>query len=331
MPTRYRVGVLTFAGAARFEALVMREAFRIANRAGAPYEVSIMSADGTLGDDRGEPVAQVRSGSFGGVVETLIVPGPEDPAGSCEVSPDVADTVRSLCARARRVVALGSGAFVLAQAGVLSGRKATTHWRHVAALAGRYPDVAVQPFGDVVIDRDIYTTASPAAVIDAAVRILEEDLGRELAAIVAGDFVGTSRGDGYAAFLAATAGPGGAGSPLSRLALSCILTNPAGIRNTKDLAAAVGVSTRHLSRAMRDAVGATPREYLDRVRVDLAQRFLRDGYTVTDTAIRCGFGSTESLRRAFNAAVGMPAAQYQRESRGALGRIDDHAAYAAAS
>jgi transcriptional regulator GlxA family with amidase domain len=209
------------------------------------------------------------------------------------------DWVRVRATRARRVASVCTGAFLLAAAGLLDGRRAATHWMHCAELARRFPAVRVEP--DPIFARDgaIWTSAGVTAAIDLTLALVEEDVGRSLALSVARHLVMFLKRPGGQAQFSAVLSLQGADDRFGALhswmagRLTDDLSLPA-------LARKAGMSERSFSRHYVEATGITPARAVERLRVEAAQRLLSDTrLPVKRVAARCGFGSEETLRRSF--------------------------------
>lgn len=241
---------------------------------------------------------------------TLLVPGGQ---GTRTPDPRLIDWLRGNAHRARRKVSVCSGALLLAEAGLLDGRRATTHWMLCATLAERFPAVHVEPEPIFVRDGDLATSAGVTAGIDLALALVEEDLGRDLALTVARHLVVFLRRPGnQTQFSAQLAAQTAQRRPL-RDVQQWITENPAADLSVDALANRAGLSPRHFARAFRDEVGMTPGRYVDRVRLEAARRSLEDTVDgVAQVSRRCGYGTPEAMRRAFLRALGASPAEYRR-------------------
>jgi transcriptional regulator GlxA family with amidase domain len=251
-------------------------------------------------------------------VDTLVVPGyPRDEFA--RVTPELVDGVRRVAARTRRVVSVCTGAFVLARAGLLEGRRATTHWAACAALAQTFPGVRVEPDAIYVRDGPVVTSAGVTAGIDVALALVGEDLGEERARAVAKYLVVfLQRPGGQLQFQARNAMAGPRSSTLRR-ALELVTADPGGDHRLPTMAARLAVSERHLSRLFRRELAMTCGQFVERVRVEAAQALLESSEeTVPAIARACGFGSGETMRRAFLRVLGVSPSAYRRRFR--LGR-----------
>ncbi|MCK7622737.1 DJ-1/PfpI family protein [Streptomyces sp. RS10V-4] len=244
---------------------------------------------------------------------TLLVPGGE---GTRTPDPRIVDWLRGHAPRARRQVSVCSGAFLLAAAGLLDGRRATTHWSLCATLAARHPAVRVEPEPIYVRDGDVATSAGVTAGIDLALALVEEDLGRDVALRVARLLVVFLRRPGnQTQFSAQLAAQTAERRPL-RDVQQWISENPGADLCVEALAARAGLSPRHFARAFRDETGMTPGRYVDRVRLEAARRSLEDTADGIERISRhCGYGTPEAMRRAFVRTLGASPAEYRRRFR----------------
>lgn len=285
-------------------------------RSGAPvYDVEIlgpsrsplvMSSGIRLCPDRAYREAR-------GGIDTLLVAGGR---GTDRFLSDAA-MLRWLRARSRSVRRVGSictGAFVLAEAGLLDGLRATTHWASCDTFAARYPGVSVDPEPIFVRQGPIWTSAGVTAGMDLALAMVEEDHGRDAALAVAKALV---------LFLRRTGGQSQFSSHLSlqlaeRDALrdlqAWIVDHPAADLSAPALARRVHLSPRHFARLFTREVGTTPAKYVTVVRVDTARRMLEEGdRPLEQVCVASGFGDMEAMRRAFLRHVGVPPGRYRRD------------------
>jgi transcriptional regulator GlxA family with amidase domain len=210
------------------------------------------------------------------------------------------------------VASVCTGAFVLAEAGLLDGRRATTHWRRAADLARRFPRVRVEPDAIHVRDGRYVTSAGISAGIDLALALVEDDHGAGVAREVARELVVfLQRPGGQSQFSTALATPPARGD-LLRTLVAAVLADPAADHSLPAMAAAAAVSPRHLARLFRAELGTTPARWVERVRLDRAQQLLLDGHSVTSAAELSGLGSDETLRRAFARHLGTTPTHYRR-------------------
>ncbi|MFI9240546.1 GlxA family transcriptional regulator [Streptomyces sp. NPDC053079] len=249
--------------------------------------------------------------------DTLMVAGGR---GYAEAAADreLVRHVRRLSAGARRTGSVCTGAFVLAEAGLLDGRRATTHWAFCSELAAGYPAVTVQPDAIYVRDGTVVTSAGVTAGIDLTLSLLEDDYGPELARAVAKFLVVfMQRPGGQSQFSTWTRGEPPLGGALREL-VEAIDAHPADDLSVPALAARLGMSRRHFSRVFSQQVGTSPGAYVERARVAAARALLESTPDSVDTiAGQCGFGTVETMRRAFVREAGVsPAAYRDRFRRG---------------
>jgi transcriptional regulator GlxA family with amidase domain len=231
-------------------------------------------------------------------LDTLLVAGgPGVHAAADEAV--VLDWVRARATTARRVASVCTGAFLLAAAGLLDGRRAATHWMHCAELARRFPAIRVESDPIFVRDGGIWTSAGVTAAIDLALALVEEDAGRSLALAVARHLVMFLKRPGgqtqFSTVLSLQSAEDRFGALHSWMSgrLADDLSLPA-------LARRAGMSERNFSRRYTEATGITPARAVERLRVEAARRLLSDTrLPVKRIAARCGFGSEETLRRSF--------------------------------
>ncbi|MET9117082.1 GlxA family transcriptional regulator [Streptomyces longwoodensis] len=249
---------------------------------------------------------------------TLLVPGGE---GTRAPDPELTAWLRAHGPRARRLVSVCTGAILLAGAGLLDGRRVTTHWSYCAKLARDHPSVTVEPDPVYVRDGHVATSAGVTAGIDLALALVEEDLDRDTALTVARHLVVFLRRPGnQAQFSAQLAAQTARRDPL-REVQRWITEHPADDLSVEALAARARLSPRHFARAFRDETGTTPGRYVDRVRLEHARRLLEDTADGVEEVSRAsGYGTPEAMRRAFVKALGTPPAEYRRRFRPAPAR-----------
>lgn len=242
--------------------------------------------------------------------DTLLVAGsvgvPRTPSG------DVIEWLRRTVPQTRRHGSVCTGAFLLAEAGVLSGHRITTHWQYATLLAERFPDVKVE--GDRIFVRDgsLVTSAGSSAAIDLGLSLVEEDLGREVALYVARRLVVFLKRPGdqsqFSIHLAAQS------AERSRLyeVQKYILNHLSEDLSLKTLAAIGAMSPRNFTRVFTQEVGLSPSDYVNTTRVDVARLLLESSRSSIDAiAAQCGFGSARAMRRAFVATLGVTPTEYR--------------------
>jgi transcriptional regulator GlxA family with amidase domain len=248
-------------------------------------------------------------------VDTLVIAGG---AGIDEAVKDeqvVAD-VAALAKRARRVTSVCSGAFMLAEAGLLDGRRVTTHWARCTELAARYPAIDVDPDPIYIRDGELWTSAGVTAGMDLALALVEEDLGREVALTVARWLVLFLKRPGSQAQFSAQLAGQLADRDEMRDLQRWIVDHPDEDLRVGALAARAAMSPRHFARTFHDATGQTPARFVERVRLETARRRLAESKEPVESVARtCGFGTSETMRRTFTRVLGTTPAEYRRQHR----------------
>ncbi|SFM59011.1 GlxA family transcriptional regulator [Methylobacterium pseudosasicola] len=251
-----------------------------------------------------------------GPLDTLLVAGsPEAPHRRPTAA--LLAWLRRTAPTARRFGSVCTGAFALAEAGLLDGRRITTHWAAADALARRYPAVRVEPDAIQVRDGPVRTAAGVTAGLDLAVALVEEDLGRALAQRVAAQLVMFFKRPGGQMQFSRS----GAVEPSGRAVLQevqrWIAAAPAEDHSVARLADRAGLSARHFARLFRSEVGMTPADWVEAARVAAARRYLEaEGLPPKQVAARTGFANPDTLRRAFMRHVGITPAEFRRRNGG---------------
>jgi transcriptional regulator GlxA family with amidase domain len=246
-------------------------------------------------------------------LDVLLVPGGE---GTRPADPDLVAWLRAHGPAASKLVSVCTGAFLLAEAGLLDRRRVTTHWAYCAALAARFPAITVDPDPIFVRDGNVTTSAGVTAGIDLALALVEDDLGREAALEIARHLVVfLRRPANQAQFSTQLAAQIADREPL-REVQRWITDHPSGDLSVPALASRASLSPRQFARAFAAQVGVPPGRYVDRVRLETARRRMEDTADgVEETARRCGYGTPEAMRRAFIRALGVSPAEYRRRFR----------------
>ncbi len=308
MPSSRRVAIVAFEGSQALDVVGPHEILVAARE----YSVEIVARRrGTLRQDSGLGLVATRALGDVRRLDTLIVSGGAGARAAAE-DPDVVASVRRAARRARRVASVCTGAFVLAAAGLLDGRRATTHWAYCDALARAYPDVSVEREPIYVRDGDVWTSAGVTAGIDLALALVEEDLGREIALTLARWFVVfVRRSGGQSQFSAQLAVQSAEREPLRELQ-AWIVDHPDATLDVPAMAKRAGMSVRHFARTFRSETGVAPAAYVEGVRVETARRLLETtALPVERVAESAGFGTPESLRRTFARRVGLSPREYR--------------------
>ena len=284
---------------------------RRARNAAPPYEVCVAStAPGPCRTSSGVLVHATTDLRRIRRLDTLVVVG-GDGTRAAASDPALLEALRRLAPRARRVCSVCTGAFVLAAAGLLSGRRATTHWRWAETLARKFLDVRVEPDRIWVHDGPVFTSAGVTAGIDLALALVESDEGSSLALELARQLVVYLRRPGGQAQFSDVLEAQHAPSHGLRALVCFIEAHPAADLGVDVLAARANMSPRHFARTFASQVGLTPAKFVARVRVEAARRQLESAASVDETAAACGFGTPESLRRAFHRALGTSPSEYR--------------------
>jgi transcriptional regulator GlxA family with amidase domain len=315
---RRRIGILVFDGVKMLDFAGPAEVFVEANQSLPAYEVVLLSADGRpVHTSIGGPVGVTQAACEAGRFDTVLIPGSELPPTRF-LTPELLAAAGHLAGQTRRLASVCSGAFVLANMGMLDGRRATTHWKFTKDLARQFPAVRVDPDAIYVRDGSVYSSAGVAAGVDLALALVEEDHGADIARRVAQSLlVYMQRAGGQSQFSAALNGPTPR-SPLIRSVSDLIWSDPAYPYTVQTLAAYAQVSPRHLTRLFRSELDSSPAEYVAAVRFAYARDKLDAGYTVTEAAMIAGYGSLEAMRRAFIAKLGVSPRKYQQRFRSAV-------------
>jgi len=259
-----------------------------------------------------------------GKVDTLLISGGSGTRGPRD--PALLEWLRRTAKQARRVCSICTGAFLLAEAGLLKGRRATTHWRFVESFARKHPDVSWDPNPIFVQDGNIYTSAGISASMDLALALIEQDYGSALALDVARHMVIFLRRPGsQAQFSVALAAQAAERRSLQELQV-WIAENLAKDLSVEALAERVAMSGRNFARVFTRELGNTPARYVEQARVEAARTQLTATEdSVEQIAARCGFSSAELLRRSFLRHFKVAPSQYRKHFR-ARAVTDDRAA-----
>jgi transcriptional regulator GlxA family with amidase domain len=279
---------------------------------GAGYDVEVVSPVTTVRAWAGLRLVADRSyRAVRGAIDTLIVTGVDTP-DDARRDPELLRWLARTAPRVRRLVGLCTGSFVLAEAGLLDGRRATTHWMYCRDLAARFPAVTVDPDPIYVRDRHVYTSAGSTAGLDLVLALVEEDHGRRVALRVAQRMVFfLKRPGGQAQFSALLSTQLAERQPLRELQ-AWVVEHPEADLSIEALARRVAMSPRNFYRVFVREVGMTPGRFVERVRVEAARRLLEDtARGVSDIAAACGFGTPEGMRIAFRRTLGVPPRRYR--------------------
>lgn len=282
-----------------------KDAYRLRVVAGAPGEIRSSSgtrlvADHFVGERINEPF------------DTLLVAGCPNLAET-RPSPAVIKWLREVAPRTRRYGSVCTGAFLLAAAGLLDGKRITTHWAVAAQLADAYPAITVDADAIHVRDGRLRTAAGVTAGLDLALALIEEDLGRDLAMKVAAQLVMFFKRPGGQMQFSRSGESLPAGRSVLQEVQRFVAANPASDHSIGSLAARANLSPRHFARLFHGEVGVTPAAWVEVARVSAARRLLEVGHEAPkQVAVRCGFANADTLRRAFVHHVGVTPAEYRK-------------------
>jgi transcriptional regulator GlxA family with amidase domain len=256
--------------------------------------------DGVVGQMRSEPV------------DTLLIAGSPN-AAQVRLNDSAVAWLRRVTPTTRRYGSVCSGAFFLAAAGLLDGKRVTTHWAVAGELAKAYPSVEVDADAIHVRDGKVRTAAGVTSGLDLSLALVEEDLGRDIAKRVASQLVMFFKRPGGQLQFSRK----GEAAPSGRSALQqvqrFIAAHPADDHSVDSLAARAGLSPRHFARLFRNEVGMTPAAWVETARVSAARRLLESGRDAPkQVAVQCGFANADTLRRSFAKHVGVTPAEYRR-------------------
>lgn len=298
-----RVVIVGYQDAELLDVACPADVFDGATRWGAspPYAIELVSLGGRpvrtasgLALAAHRPLEQV-----GGRLDTMIVAGGLGSEAAAADQRLVAE-VRRLAARSRRIASVCTGASVLAAAGLLDGRRCTTHWMWASALAERHPAVRVDPVPLYVRDGDVYTSAGVTSALDLTLSLVEEDHGPELARNVARSLVTYLQRPGNQAQVSMFMAAPPPSDELVRKVCDHIAADLSADLSTPELAALAGVSPRHLARRFEEELRTSPARHVRAVRAEAAAQLLvSTRLPLSAVARRCGFRSTETLRQAF--------------------------------
>ncbi|WP_394771377.1 GlxA family transcriptional regulator [Lacisediminihabitans sp.] len=247
-----------------------------------------------------------------GEIDTLVVSGGRDMDDAARDS-KLVDNIRRLASQSRRVTSVCSGAFLLAAAGLLDGRRATTHWAECDMLARAYPEVSIEPDSIYVQDGNVWTSAGVTAGIDLALALVADDHGRTAAATVARRLVVyLRRSGGQAQFSALLAAQSANHEPLRDL-LDWVPDNLTADLSIPAMASRAHLSDRQFSRVFKSEVGITPAEHVEAVRMEAACGLLETTLMAMEEIARaCGFGTPETMNRAFRRRLNTTPSDHRR-------------------
>jgi transcriptional regulator GlxA family with amidase domain len=250
-----------------------------------------------------------------GRFDTLVVAGGAGARAAIEDAA-VVDWIARASRRARRTVSVCTGAYLLAAAGLLDGRRATTHWQFCDDFAARFPAVEIDPDPVFIREDNVWTSAGVTAGMDLSLALVEQDLGAEVALAVARLLVVFLKRPGGQAQFSGALSAQQASIPALRELQAWIAGHLTEDLSVPALAARADMTERSFARAFRREVGQTPAAYVEALRIERARALLEDGAPSLETvAHQTGFNSPEVLRRAFQRRVGVSPAAYRERFR----------------
>lgn len=327
------IDIIIYPGFKALEAVGALSVFQYANahltrrqRPGG-YDVKLTSpAPGPVTAETGIPLHAEKKLSPLNVPHTAIVVGAWDIEGAVATAPDIVEWLRSCAARLQRTVALCSGAFFLAQAGLLDGKRATTHWAVAERLQAQHPSVQLDADCIFVQQGTVWTSAGVTAGIDLALALVEQDFGADIALDVARDLVVYLRRQGGQSQFSTHLESHATQDQGMRELQGWMLENLDKELAIPELASRVAMSVRSFNRCFKQETGTTPTAFLMRARVEVARRMLEEGNLPAKTvAASAGFNSYDAMRKAFQSVLGITPLVY-RDRFGAAGDGDTESA-----
>jgi transcriptional regulator GlxA family with amidase domain len=316
----HRIEILAFANAQLLDIAGPLQVFAFANDLAAaegrrqPYEPVVVAKDGSFTVSAGLAIAGSPLPDPSTPLNTLVVAGGRGVYAACEDN-ELVEWLRRRSETAARTASVCSGAFLLATAGLLDGRRAVTHWNRCAEFSARFPQVHLDPDPIFIQDGNIWTSAGVTAGIDLALALVEADLGGAEALAVARHLVVfLKRSGGQAQFSTVLALQRG-NSRFDRLH-AWIMENLRGDLSLSALANQVNMSERSFSRHYTQATGKTPARAVEDIRVEAARRLLEQGLPIVRASLQCGFKSEETMRRAFIRRLGTNPQSYKEHFGG---------------
>lgn len=310
-----KVVIVGFAGVQSLDVVGPHEVFSGASlltRGG--YDVAVASIDG-------QPVTTATGLAFmtvplpdpGNPVDTVVLPGGAG-IDAARSNAELVGWIKTVSGNARRLVTVCTGAFLAAEAGLLDGHRATTHWAFARQLAREFPTIDVD--ADPIFVRSsetVWTAAGVTAGIDLALSLVEDDHGAGVAQTVARWLVLYLRRPGGQTQFAAPVWMPRAKRISIRGVQQAIEAEPGGLHSIGEMARRAAMSPRHFTRVFTDEVGEAPGQYVERIRTEAARRQLEESDdTVMAIAARCGFGTAETMRRNFIRRIGISPDQYRK-------------------
>jgi transcriptional regulator GlxA family with amidase domain len=280
------------------------------------YVVTLVSSDGQpVRAESGVGLCTVPLPDPSGRIDTLVIPG-GDQARAGRADAALMSWIAAVAPRCRRVATVCTGTFLAAEAGLLDGRRVTTHWARAQQLAAEFPSLHVDPDPIYIRDGKFWTSAGVTAGIDLALALVQDDMGTEVAQTVARWLVMfLHRPGGQTQFASPVWMPRAERSTV-RAVQTVVEAAPSGDHRVPALASAAAMSVRHFTRVFVAEVGETPGRFVERVRLEAARRDLETTNDTLDViAVHCGFGTAETLRRVFQRRLNVAPDSYRRRFR----------------
>jgi transcriptional regulator GlxA family with amidase domain len=316
------VVIVVFDGVQPLDAVGPHEVFAGAGRAAASvgrlggYRVTLASsAGGTVHAESGLRLGTDFLPDTDQPIDTLVLAGGSG-ANAAAADDTLVAWIRAAAPRCRRVATVCSGAFLGAAAGLLGGRRVTTHWARAQELRDTHPDITVDPDPIYIRDEKVWSSAGVTAGIDLSLALVQDDLGVDVAQTIARWLVMfLHRPGGQTQFASPVWVPRAERSTV-RVVQDLVEAAPGGDHRVPTLAAAAAMSVRHFTRVFTADVGESPSRFVERTRVEAARRELETtGDTLDVVAVRCGLGSAETLRRVFQRHLAVAPDAYRRRFR----------------
>jgi transcriptional regulator GlxA family with amidase domain len=252
-------------------------------------------------------------------IDTLLVAGYDDDAENSHYYDDFYAWLSITSSHIRRIGSVCVGAFALAKAGLLNGKQVTTHWEYCEQLQNRFPAVQVNPNPFYIKDESIYTSGGVSSGMDLALALIEEDHGKDIAIQVARKLVLYLKRPGSQASFSASLPGYAINNTLSGQLRSWIVKHAHSKIGVVELAQQVNMSTRNFSRLFTRETGLSPAKFVEKLRVELARKYLEDSSLSLETiAEKCGFGGLLSMRRIFLRQLQLSPSDYRKTFRSSL-------------
>jgi len=315
--TKRRVVVVAYPGALALDITGPAEAFDTATRllggAGTGYRIEFVSSEAPLVRTCSGVVIEASPlEAAWGPIDTLLVPGGWG-LNDALADQKLVSWIGQAATRSRRVASVCGGSYLLAEAGLLAGRRVTTHWAYSAEMARRYPDVIVDPEPIFVWDGPFVTSAGVSTGIDMTLALVEKDHGAALALEVARFLVLFFKRHGGQSQFSAILDAQVAGDSPMRAAQEWILDNLAWPLSVPDIAEYANMSPRNFARVFRREVGMTPGQYVERMRIARARKLLETtALPIRQVARRCGFATPETFLRSFSKILQLTPTEYRQ-------------------